>query len=655
MKENDIFSQGVSFKHAKLLNKYRHAWAEEALEIEGGKIGLNKTTKYIGASLSAKYSLRLLGFMVCCLGIILFRLFFVQIIDGGVFRAIAEGNRVRLQSISPERGIIFDKKNRPLVSNVAAFRLEVLPQDLPRNPKDRIEVLNKLSVESKIPLSDIVDQISHFDLSHQNKLILEDNLDYGTALLLYVKLADMPGVTVESGMRRNYLLGLDGAFSTSSEYISASHILGYVGKVANDDMPNSSLAGRDYVGKTGLEKYYEDILRGTPGRKKIEVDAIGKERSTLAVDPPQPGTNLHLSLDIDAQNYLELLVKKSIASTGKKKYAAIALNPNNGEIVAMVSWPAYNNNDFSGGISSSLYSKYLNDESRPLFDRAISGLYPPGSTAKLMVASAALQENVVTESTGFNSTGGLQVGDHFFKDWKVGGHGFTNVIRALAWSVNTYFYYVGGGYKNFVGLGYERLAKYFHLFKIDEKTGIDLPGEVFGVIPSPELKQKRTGERWYIGDTYNESIGQGDLLVTPLQVARWTSVIATGGQLITPHLAVRSIDPNTKTENIFKYKSERISTISDKNLDIVKRGMRECVLIGSCQMLKSLPVSAGGKTGTAQWSNNNATHAWFTAFAPYDQPEIEVTVLVEEGGEGSTVSMPIASNFLNWWFRSYQH
>jgi penicillin-binding protein 2 len=429
-----------------------------------------------------------------------------------------------------------------------------------------------------------------------------------------------------------------------------------LGKLSPNELTNLRPQGygpADSIGKTGIEKNYEAELRGTFGRKKIEVDAAGKEQNILAVDPPKPGKDLYLSIDLEAQHVLEQLVKASADATHKERYAAVAMDPRNGEISAMVSWPTYNNNDFSGGISSAAYKTYIDNKNRPLFNRAIAGLYPPGSTAKLMVAAAALQEGVATVNTTVNSVGGLQVGNRYFKDWKAGGHGITNVVRALAWSVNTYFYYVGGGYEKFVGLGVERLTKYFAMFKLDTRTGIDLPGEPSGFIPSPSWKQATEHERWYVGDTYNISIGQGGLLVSPLTVARWTAAAATGGSLVTPHVAKTFVDPDTKQSNELKYPHEQITTISQQNFAIVRSGMRECVKSGSCQLLNGLPFASGGKTGTAQWSNSHPTHAWFTSFAPFDNPKIVVTVLVEDGGEGSQVAMPIAKNFLAWWGQKY--
>ena len=250
------------------------------------------------------------------------------------------------------------------------------------------------------------------------------------------------------------------------------------------------------------------------------------------------------------------------------------------------------------------------------------------------------------------STGGLEIGDRMFRDWKAGGHGTTNVTRGIAWSVNTFFYYVGGGYKNFVGLGVDRIIKYMYLFNLGKKTEIDLTGEATGFVPSKDWKFKTKGEQWYVGDTYNLSIGQGDLLVTPLQVAVWTSAVANGGSVVQPHLGMHLEEPVTHNKIPLNFKKSNVP-VSAANLAIVRLGMKECVDYGSCQIMKTLPFSSGGKTGTAQWNANKDNHAWYTSFAPYDNPQIVVSILVEEGEEGSTAAQPIARDFLLWWGKKY--
>jgi len=301
-------------------------------------------------------------------------------------------------------------------------------------------------------------------------------------------------------------------------------------------------------------------------------------------------------------------------------------------------------------VSQEEYNAFLNDENNPLFNRAISGEVPSGSTIKPVVAAAALQERVISENTSFLSIGGLHIGQWFFPDWKAGGHGVTNVRKALAESVNTFFFYIGGGYQDFVGLGVDRLVKYMRLFGLGEKSGLDLNGESAGFVPTSDWKEETKNEAWYIGDTYHISIGQGDILVTPLQVANFTAAVANGGILYRPYLVQSLLDENNQVVKQIEPQIIRRDFIDPYNLQVVREGMRQTVIAGSARSLSVLPVNSAGKTGTAQWSSKKQNHAWFTGFAPYENPEIVITVLVEEGREGSEVSVPIAKEILDWYF-----
>ncbi|MBI3626654.1 penicillin-binding protein 2, partial [Candidatus Uhrbacteria bacterium] len=255
-------------------------------------------------------------------------------------------------------------------------------------------------------------------------------------------------------------------------------------------------------------------------------------------------------------------------------------------------------------------------------------------------------------NTTVNSVGGLHVNQWFFPDWKIGGHGYTNVTKALAWSVNTFFYMLGGGYQNFRGLGVSKIIRYAKSFGFGSPLGIDLPGERPGFLPTPEWKEQTQQEPWYIGDTYHLAIGQGGLLVTPLQLTVATAAVANGGTVYKPHL-VRAFKTETSTTPV---NPEILSHdfIAPANLAVVRQGLRETVTYGSARVMSSLPVAVAGKTGTAQWNTHKDPHAWFVGFAPYANPEIVITVLIEEGGEGSTVSVPVAQDFLSWYFNVYK-
>ena len=484
---------------------------------------------------------------------------------------------------------------------------------------------------------------------------MKDNLDYETALSLYIQNADLPGIVIEKGTKRLYrTAGAD--IGATSTVMSLSHIIGYLGKISENELSNNSSAGylsSDSIGKTGLEKQYESVLRGTYGKKKIEVNALGREQTVLAEEAPTPGDHLILTINLEAQEKMEKLMTASMAKNKWGRAAGIAMNPNTGEVLAMVSLPAYDNNDFSGGISKDKYQKYITDQNQPLYNRAIAGTYPSGSIVKPLIAAAALQEGIITRNTTFLSTGGLAIDKWFFDDWKAGGHGLTNVTKAIAWSVNTFFYYIGGGYKTFTGLGVEKITDYLRQFNLASATGIDLPGESAGFLPSKEWKQQTKNEIWYVGDTYNLSIGQGDLLVTPLQAAVWTSAVANGGKVVRPHVVSAVVNPVTKTADKVETQIINQGIVSEANMDISRQGMRQCVIAGSCELLRALPFAAAGKTGTAQWNSNKENHAWFTSFAPYNNPQIVVVILVEEGKEGSTAAQPIARDFLAWWGAKY--
>jgi len=364
----------------------------------------------------------------------------------------------------------------------------------------------------------------------------------------------------------------------------------------------------------------------------------------------QDGFNLMLAIDLDLQAKAEEVTKTYLEKNKFKRASVIIMDPQTGEVRALVSLPAYNNNSFAAGISQEEYDKFLNDPNRPLFNRSISGEFPSGSTIKPIFAAGALQEGIINEKTSFLSNGGLRIGEWFFPDWKAGGHGVTDVRKAIALSVNTFFYYIGGGYGDFKGMGLNGLVKYSKLFGLGEKTGIDLNGESSGFVPTSAWKEKVKNEPWYIGDTYHFAIGQGDVLVTPLQVANYTATIANGGTLYQPHLVSKIMNSNNQVIQNIEPKIIRKNFIDTANLNIVREGMRQTVTVGSGRYLNSLPVTMAGKTGTAQWSTQKEPHAWFIGFAPYENPELSISILVEEGIEGSAVAVPIAYDIFNWYF-----
>ncbi|MFA5029442.1 MAG: penicillin-binding protein 2 [Patescibacteria group bacterium] len=613
-------------------------WVEESFN-PGASFSSDSTHSFLTPSLPIK-KIRILFFVIIFgLALLLGRSFYLQVLNGSYYFSLAENNRIRIKNIQAQRGIIYDRNGKILVKNISGFSLLITQADLSKDQFQKTEVLRKTSELAGIPLAEIEERLNKADKYFWQPIVVKTGIDYEKAMALKIASIDLPGISLEDDSWRQYL------FSNS-----LSHLMGYVGKISTEEYEDnkSGYLLSDNIGKTGLEKYYENLLRGKNGIKKIEVDSLGREKKIIAQEEPVNGSNLVLTIDADLEEKIYQTFKEALG----KKYNAVAVvsNPQTGEILALVDYPSYDNNLFATGISQQDYNNLLNDEKKPLFFRAISGEYPSGSTIKPVIALAALQEKVVDKNTSFNSVGGIWVGSKwFFPDWNPGGHGITNVIKALALSVNTYFYYVGGGYGNFNGLGVDLIDKYLNLFNLGQKTGIDLPAEKSGLVPTPAWKEENKKEQWYIGDTYHLAIGQGDLLVTPLQVNSWTATISAGGAIYRPHLVKEIVNPDGRKELIAPIVVK--SGIADrKNIDIVREGMRQAVLAGSARGISGLPVTAGGKTGTAQWNEKKNNHAWFTAFAPFDQPSFCITILVEEGGEGSSIAVPIAREVMNYWF-----
>ncbi len=602
----------------------------------GGSIGV----------LLNKYRFSIMTILMFCIWIIIFgKIFYLQIINGNNYRLFADENRIRVKRVDSNRGIIYDKNMKPLLKNGASFSLQILPIDLPKNNDELLSSQNILRQNLRDNELDLSKYISKDVLENFKPRIIKESLSYEDAMKLMVLTKNLNGISVIMDNKREYIY---------KEPLS--HILGYMGKISDTEYKQLNNKGYfldDKIGKTGLEYVYEKDLRGIVGRRKIEVDSLGKEIKEVAFDKAQDGTNLVLSLDLDLQLKSYELLNNVLSKSGFKKASIVAIDPRNGRILALISTPSYDNNIFSEKLNEEDYKKVIEDINLPMFFRAISGEYPPGSTFKLIMAGASLQENIVDINTRFMSTGGIKVGQWFFPDWKSGGHGSTNVTKAISESVNTFFYTIGGGYDNFEGLGLSKIVEYAKKFGLSQKLGIDLPNEADGFLPTEEWKKNATNEPWYIGDTYHLSIGQGDALVTPLQIAMMTGAIANGGILYEPKIVDKKIDINDKQE-IMPIKVKNSNFIDADKIKIVQDGMREGVLSGSSRFLSTLPFEMAGKTGTAQFGNEGKTHAWFTGYAPFQNSEIAITIIIEGGGEGSSVAVPLARDILLWYFKDRQ-
>ncbi|MBP9760811.1 MAG: penicillin-binding protein 2 [Candidatus Magasanikbacteria bacterium] len=643
---------GEPYPHTSMYTR-PYEWVEQSVFFEekmGKQVGSAYSDEFVGSSFSKKKAIVAFFCILIALCILLGKIIFLQFFEGDAYVLRSEKNRQRIIPIPAERGLIYDRNQIPLTDNIPNFSLAVTPQDLSRDPQERLALISRLASltgEKEDVLKSILEEYGSY--SYESLIILED-IEYETALQLQIAAGDLSGIHIVRGSKRLYRE--PGVADTSTSSLSLAHTIGYVGKLNRKELDEKYEEGylpSDSIGKIGVEQFYEAALRGEYGRKRTEVDALGKYRSTVAETAPIPGKHLVLSIDIAMQQALEKSMRQHMEKAQKTRGAGIIVDPNNGEILALVSIPSFNNNAFSGGIDYETYTSYVNNPDAPLFHRAIGGMYPSGSTIKPAVAAIALQEGIINSATTFLSVGGIGVGQWFFPDWLAGGHGMTDVRKSLAQSVNTFYYYIGGGYKEFTGLGVETIVTYLRQFGFADTLHLDIAGEAAGFLPSKEWKEQTKKERWYVGDTYNLSIGQGDLLVTPLQIAMMTAMVANGGTLYEPHVVQKLIEPVSKTEEMIPSKIIRDDVINREHIETIRWGMRDCVTYGACARLSLLPFSAAGKTGTAQWNKQKEPHAWFTSFAPFENPEIVVTILVEEGVGGSTISAPIAYDFYAWW------
>jgi penicillin-binding protein 2 len=642
----EVYSNSKSSMLGKKLD-----WEESALDsssfIEDPYSGDRKAPKF-----------KWLAFFMClCFAVILGKVFYLQIVKGGFYGILADNNRIRTWPILAPRGLIKDRFGEKLAQNAASFNLVVVPFDLPKMGLD--EELQKLATDFSLDLGELKNKIQRCDKKSIQPVLIAQNVSKEKSILLETKSSEYAGFSTQKIPVRQYL-----------ESQIFSHVLGYTGLVDEEEKKNldgEKYESVDYVGKSGIELWYEDYLHGQNGENLFEVDASGKLVSLLGENSPSPGKVANLNIDKGLE---EELYKALEGGKGNKKAAAIAINPKNGQVLALLSLPGFDNNLFAEGISKDDYNKLLSDKNLPMINRAIAGTYPPGSTVKPMLAAAALEEGTVKETTVIQDRGVLVIPNQYnpsikynYYGWKREGLGAMTVRSAIAESSDIYFYTVAGGHPNspnVTGMGAEKVALYYEKFNLGKVTNIDLPGEKFGRVPTPAWKEEYFKDdpilsKWYLGDTYHIAIGQGDVLATPLQVAEWTAVIANNGVGFEPQVLNNIADSETG-EIIFKNSPKVLINkfIDEKNIKIVQEGMRMTVTDGSGSQLKSLSITAAGKTGTSQFDGSDPakTHAWFTAYAPYEDPQIVITVLVEAGGEGHVASVPVVKQVLEWWAKN---
>ena len=577
------------------------------------------------------------------MGMILFllvlggRIFYLSVVKGEEYSLIALRNSLRALIIPAPRGIMYDISGKPLVQNVPSVDAVLVPADVPTDEREIAELKGRIGVVFSLEPDLLETTLSKLDRRSTLPVLLKERIGQEETLLYLSQSHELPGVGLYQTTQRQYL-----------DSLIFSHVLGYEGKIRKEELethPDYLLT--DSIGKQGIEKSYESALRGTHGWKRVEVDAFGKVKKELGVVQPVPGQDLILNIDADLQKKLFDSLQTILEKNDLKRAGAVAIDPRSGAVRALVSLPSFDNNLFAGGISGENYRALLNDSSEPLFNRVVAGAYPPGSTIKPVLAAAALTEGVVDERTEIESKGGINVGRFFFGDWKV--HGFTDIRRAIAVSSDVFFYSIGGGYGGIEGLGMNRMKKYEELFGYGQKTGIDTGGEVAGLLPGANWRKDKTGGRWYIGDDYNSSIGQGYVTATPLQVLNSIVAIANGGTLYEPRIVsqIRSYDGKVTP---VPTKVIREKFVDSNIIRIVREGMRETVTEGTAQALADLPIEVAGKTGTAQFGNESKTHGWFVSFAPYETPELALVVLVEGQGEEGYNAVPVTKDVYSWYF-----
>lgn len=565
------------------------------------------------------------------------RVAYLNVVKGAEYREAAQRNSLRALVIPAPRGIIYDRFGKQLVSNTPSMDAILIPADIPEDPA-KVEEIRRLLLSTFVlepaPLDEIFRKLDRKSLQ---PLLIKERVSQEEMFLFLSRSRELPGISLYKTTERRYV-----------DSLIFSHLLGYEGKIRKEELaahPEYLLT--DSLGKQGIEKSYETSLRGKHGFQQAEVDALGHVKKELGTVQPIPGNDLILNIDADLQKKVFDSLQELLEKKGLRQAAAIAIDPRNGAVRALVSLPSFDNNLFAEGISSKEYQTLINDPSLPLFNRAVSGEYPPGSTIKPVLAAAALSEGIVNERTEIESRGGISVGNFFFGDWKV--HGFTDIRRAIAVSSDVFFYSIGGGYGGIQGLGMERMKKYENLFGYGNKTGIDMPGEADGFIPDPQWKKEKLGERWYIGDDYHAAIGQGFVTATPLQILDAVAAIANGGTLYAPKVAsqIRSSDG---TVTPVSPEILRKNFISQDILRIVREGMRQTVTEGTAQPLNALEIPVAGKTGTAQFGSDKKTHGWFVSFAPYENPSLAMIVLVEGQGEEGYNAVPVTKAVYEWYF-----
>ena len=577
-----------------------------------------------------------LVFIIAFLGLIT-RLVFLQIVEGERYTFLSENNRIRIKRIPGTRGMILDRQGQLLVDSRPSFDLLFIPEDA-EDPeqtlrllahyvgRDEKEMLEALQANKQRPAFE--------------EVVLGKDVDWPTVVAVESHQLDLPGVTLRARPRRNYVDGVMGA-----------HVLGYLGEIGPAQLKNLKDEGYvlgDEIGQYGLERKWEEVLRGQSGGQQVEVDALGRRVRVLHEVTDVPGYTVHLTLDRELQ-------QTAFEALQGKEGTIVALDVHTGAILAMVSTPSFDPNVFARGIKADEWRALIKDQQRPLSNRATQGQYPPGSTFKIIMSIAGLEEGVIDPNARISDPGFYYFGNRAFRDWKKDGHGSVDLHRAIVESCDVYFYQLGPR------LGIDRIAKWAHAFGLGQKTGVALDDERSGTIPSTEWKRKRFHQPWYPGETVSVAIGQGYVTVTPLQLVNMMATLANGGTLYRPRIVSKVESVNTGVVREYGPEIIRKIDIKPSTLELVRNALADVVRspAGTGGAARSNVVQIAGKTGTAQvvemkggyikteqLAYLNRDHAWFVSYAPVDDPQIAVVVMVEHGGHGGSAAAPAAKKVI---------
>jgi len=559
------------------------------------------------------------------------RLWHLQIREGPYYRDLSENNRTRLVLLEPARGLIYDRHGILLANNVPSFSLYVTLEDV----KDREILIQQLTDLLGLDPALVRKKMA----AKGSKLIprkIKDRMTLRDATLVESHRLDMPGVMIQVESQRNYPGG-----------VTAAHLLGYVGEISADQLEKPEfldLHQGSIVGQYGVEKSYDRHMRGMAGQKSVEVDALGHEKKASVVERPQAGNDLYLTIDVRLQKVAEDLL-------GEEQGAIVALDPNSGDILAMVSRPGFDPNVLSRELTAKQWVEIVQDEGRPLNNRASQGQYPPGSTFKIPMAIAALETRTMSPTSTVFCNGGYQFGKRLYHDWKASGHGYVDLHNALVHSCDVYFYTIGQR------MGIDVMAEFGKDFGLGKATGVELPSERSGIMPSTAWKQKSKNEQWLPGETISAAIGQGYVTVTPLQMASLVGTVANDGVSYRPRLVQAVMDRTSGNLQELPAVPRGKINAKPETFRIIKDALADVVTKGTATRAKSSLVTIGGKTGTAQVAalrtgpeenipKKFRDHAWFVAFAPVESPKIAVAVLAEHMGHGGAAAAPLAKEVI---------